>query len=120
MNKANSRQNRAGTWVGLSILLTGTAFQLPSCSGLLTTFNPCGTVFAFCNPQEIDALFGDIPDFSLDPSCTIPFFGVNNDGGVGGGTGGGGTGGIGGGFGGGQSGTCSDTVIFPTTPGPRP
>lgn len=116
MSKAKSRSRRATTWTALSLLLTGTAFQIPSCSNFLRVFNPCGTVFAFCNAREIDALFGDIPDYSLDPSCTIPFFGIDNDG-AGGGTGG--TGGSGG-VGGGQVGSCATQEIFPTTPGPRP
>lgn len=115
MSKAKSQSRRAGTWTALSLLLTGTAFQIPSCSTLLTVFNPCGTVFAFCNAREIDALFGDIPDYSLDPSCTIPFFGIDN-GATGGTTGGGG----GAGAGGGQVGSCATQEIFPTTPGPRP
>ncbi|GJM25106.1 MAG: hypothetical protein DHS20C16_15210 [Phycisphaerae bacterium] len=115
MSKADSRVRRTGTWTAMSLLLTGTAFQIPSCSTLARVFNPCGTVFAFCNARDVDALFGDIPDYSLDPSCTIPFFGIDNDGG-GGTTGGGG--GIGGG--GGQVGNCATQEIFPTTPGPRP
>ncbi len=132
MSNVQSRTRRATTWTALSMILTGTAFQIPSCSSFLTVFNPCGTVFAFCNAREIDALFGDVPDFNLDPSCTIPFFGVDNDdagggnvGGQGGGQGGGGGfggggGGFGGGFVGGQAGVCSNQEIFPTTPGPRP
>jgi hypothetical protein len=46
---------------------------LPSCEGILTTFNPCGTVFGFCSEADLDLLFADIPDFDLDPTCTIPF-----------------------------------------------
>jgi hypothetical protein len=46
---------------------------LPSCEGLLTTFNPCGNILAFCSEEDIDLLFADIPDFDLDPTCTIPF-----------------------------------------------
>ena len=46
---------------------------LPSCKGLLTTFNPCGTLLGFCSEEDIDLLFASIPDFDLDPTCTIPF-----------------------------------------------
>jgi len=67
-------------WTGLAVLTAGAAFQIPSCEGVLTTFNPCGTIFGFCNSRDIDLLFADVPDFNLDPSCTIPFFGVNNPG----------------------------------------
>ena len=86
-------------WVGLAIMAAGAVFQIPSCQGVLTTFNPCGSIFAFCNARDIDALFGSVPDFNLDPTCTIPFFGVDNPG---------------------QAGGCSTVEVFPVTPGPRP
>jgi hypothetical protein len=86
--------------VGLAVLTTGSAFvSIPSCEGLLTTVNPCGTIFSFCEPYEIDALFADTPDFSLDPTCSIPFYGVTNPT---------------------SAGDCSTSVVFPTTPGSRP
>lgn len=95
--------------------LMGSTFGLiPSCEGMLTTFNPCGTVLEFCQPYELDALFGDLPDYSLDPTCTIPFFGIYGDGTTTGGTTGGGFGGggFGGGFGGGVSqGSCYGGVL---------
>jgi len=50
---------------------------LPSCETTLTTLNPCGTIFAFCEPYEVDQLFADTPDYSLDPTCTIPFYGLD-------------------------------------------
>lgn len=67
--------------VGLfAVLGGGTAFGiLPSCETVLTTVNPCGTVFAFCDPYEIEQLFADIPDFEADPTCVIPFFGFDPD-----------------------------------------
>ncbi len=46
---------------------------LSSCEGILTTFNPCGNIFGFCSEADIDLLFASIPDFELDPTCTIPF-----------------------------------------------
>ena len=73
---------------------------LPSCETTLTTLNPCGTIFAFCEPYEVDQLFADTPDYSLDPTCTIPFYGVDpanpSD----------------------QVGDCSTTETFPRTPTP--
>jgi hypothetical protein len=88
--------------VGLAVITTGSAFlSIPSCEGFLTTVNPCGTVFSFCEPYEIDALFADVPDYSLDPTCSIPFYGIYGNAGS-------------------DSGTCADQVIFPTTPGQRP
>jgi hypothetical protein len=86
-------------WAALAAMSAGAVLQIPSCEGVLTTVNPCGTVFAFCNGRDIDALFADIPAFELDPSCTIPFFGVDNPEAAGG---------------------CATVEIFPTTPGPRP
>jgi hypothetical protein len=65
------------TWTTLAILAAGaTVFAIPSCQGMLTTFNPCGTVFDFCEPYEIDALFADTTDYSLDPTCSIAFYGI--------------------------------------------
>jgi len=48
-------------------------FSIPSCEAILTTVNPCGTVFEFCDANDIELLFADIPDFDLDPTCTIPY-----------------------------------------------
>ncbi|KAB2940353.1 MAG: hypothetical protein KJ057_03250 [Phycisphaerae bacterium] len=45
----------------------------PSCEGLLTRFNPCSTVLGFCDANDIDLLFTDIPNYELDPTCTIPY-----------------------------------------------
>ena len=103
--RSKNRLSRHGVqrwYAGLVVLTTGTAFiGIPSCRGLLTTVNPCGTVFAFCTAEELDAFFGDIPDYSLDPTCTIPYFGLDpaNGGVVGG---------------------CSTVNVYNNTPGPRP
>lgn len=75
--------------------LTCTVMQfgfLPSCETLLTTINPCGNILGFCTEEDIDLLFADVPDYDLDPTCTIPFA-----------TGGG----------------CAGGAILPN-PGPRP
>ena len=87
--------------VGLALIGSGGAVfgLLPSCEGVLTTFNPCGTIFAFCEPRDIDTLFADIPEFELDPTCSIPYYGVDHPG---------------------TLGTCSPTETYPHTPGPRP
>ncbi len=52
---------------GLSLL------WIPSCETVLTTFNPCGNIFAFCDPNDIPLAFTDVPNFELDPTCTIPY-----------------------------------------------
>jgi hypothetical protein len=49
---------------------------LPSCKTTLTTFNPCGTIFAFCEPYQVDALFADVPEYDVDPTCSIPYYGI--------------------------------------------
>lgn len=98
LNGTNKRKRSIG-WAALAAMSTGAVMQIPSCEGVLTTVNPCGTVFAFCNARDIDALFGSVPDFYLDPTCTIPFFGVNNPE---------------------AAGDCATIEIYPTTPGPRP
>ncbi len=98
MNCSSQLKRRA--WGALVVLAAGaTVFGIPSCQGMLTTFNPCGTVFDFCEPYEIDALFADSPDWSLDPTCSIPFFGVYNTD---------------------VAGDCSEYVIYQNTPGWRP
>ncbi len=89
-------------FIGMAALGTGTAFLgIPSCEGVLTTFNPCGTVLAFCTAEELDALFSPIPNYNLDPTCSIPYFGLDpaNSGVIG---------------------TCSPVNVYNTTPGPRP
>lgn len=64
--------------VGLAVLTTGiTYLNIPSCQGLLTTVNPCGTVFSFCTAEELAATLSNTPNYNLDPTCSIPFFGVN-------------------------------------------
>ncbi len=71
---------RAARWVVL--LAAGGLIPgfFPSCKSTLTTFNPCGTIFAFCEPWEVDLLFAEgVPDYKLDPSCTIPYYGFNPD-----------------------------------------
>ena len=106
---------RASDWkkhrvlVGLAVL-TGCTFGsglLPSCETALTTVNPCGSIFGFCEPTDMDLLFADVPDFELDPTCTIPYYGFGDPGGGGGG-------------GGGIQGTCASQPVYPFTPGARP
>lgn len=79
----------------------------PSCETVATTLNPCGTIFGFCDPTDIDRMFADIPDYELDPTCTIPYYGLDS---------------AGQGGGGGQQGLgqCSAVPVYPYTPGARP
>ena len=78
----------------------------PSCKTVATTVNPCGSIFGFCDPTDVDRLFADIPDYDLDPTCSIPYYGLD----------------AGAQTGGGQQGLgqCSPTPVYPFTPGPRP
>lgn len=51
---------------------------LPSCEALVNRFEPCGTIFGNCVPGDFQLQFADVPDFTFDPSCTIPLqCGVN-------------------------------------------
>lgn len=55
-------------------ILTATVFQSlgGACEYALTRFDPCGTILANCQPGTFDLLFSDVPNFTLDPTCTIP------------------------------------------------
>ncbi len=67
---------RARRRLALPVVMAVAGFQfgfLPSCKTVLTTFNPCGNILGFCSEEDIDLLFATIPDFDLDPTCTIPF-----------------------------------------------
>lgn len=35
-------------------------------------FDPCGTIFANCEPGSFQLQFADVPDWGVDPTCTIP------------------------------------------------
>jgi len=92
------------TLVGLAVLSAGSLpALLPSCETALTTLNPCGSIFGFCDPEDLDLMFADIPDYDLDPSCSIPYYGITS-----------------GDTGSGQAGTCATSPVYPFTPGARP
>ncbi len=105
------RQRSSGStsrWLVAAAAVTGcTLAILPSCETVVTTVNPCGTIFGFCDPVDIDRMFADVPDWDLDPTCTIPYYGLD-------------AGGAGGGGGAQGLGTCAATPVYPFTPGPRP
>lgn len=89
-------------------LLSACVFQfgfLPSCEGVLTTFNPGDTILGSVTASDIDLLFVDIPDWESDPTCTIPGFGYDPDTAGNVPTG---------------AGTCADQPVYPNTPGNRP
>jgi hypothetical protein len=91
------RSLKSRAWRAAVSLLTGAVvFQLgflDSCTGLLRVFNPCGTIFGFCEQEDLDLILADsLPDWDLDPTCTIPFA---------------------------AGGGCAGGPIWPT-PGPRP
>ena len=55
-------------------LLAGTLPGMPGigCVGkVANNFNPCGTILN-CDPVEYDLMMNSFPDWSLDPTCTIP------------------------------------------------
>lgn len=60
----------------ISAMLAGGAVFDNGCFNTLASINVCGTVLTFCTPaDQINLLFPylTIPDYSTDPSCTIPF-----------------------------------------------
>ncbi|HUU86084.1 MAG TPA: hypothetical protein VM243_21510 [Phycisphaerae bacterium] len=100
----SSTSRRSRLLIVMAVFACGQVLALlPSCETVLTTANPCGSIFGFCDPIDVDLMFADIPDYSLDPSCSIPYYGVQN-----------GAGGAGG------AGACATTPVYPYTPGPRP
>lgn len=100
MGNGGSFSRRQGGLVRLAAAFAGAVYLvLPSCEGILRTFNPGGTVFSTFSAQDLDAFLGDVPDWNLDPTCTVPYYGIR-------------TGDTGGG--------CGDNLIYPVTPGPRP
>ena len=107
MNEPSSPMKKVVLAVAAVVLGCNLAL-FPSCKTALTTVNPCGTIFGFCEPTDIDRMFADIPDYDLDPSCTIPYYGLDAGGQAGGG---GGAQGLG---------VCSTTPVYPFTPGSRP
>lgn len=59
-------------WVLLAAPLVGTAWADLGCiSKVARNVNPCGTILN-CDPIEYDLLMHNYPDWSLDPTCTIP------------------------------------------------
>ena len=61
--------------LGFLVLSGSMMFQLGigACRDVTEFLNPCGTVFAFCDAQDLDFLNRTIPDFEDDPTCTIPY-----------------------------------------------
>lgn len=58
----------------LATSVMGTTFQLGAgcLSRAAQMINPCGTILN-CDPLEYDLAFQDwVPDWDLDPTCTIP------------------------------------------------
>ncbi len=89
--------------VAAAVLLAGYTYGcIPSLEGLLTTFNPGGTILGSVSADDIDQLFVDVPDYEYDPTCTIPGYGFdeNNETAT--------------------TGTCAGQPIWPSTPGIRP
>lgn len=71
--------NRLNRWfqVVAASLFMGSVFSFPGegcASTVLHNVNPCGTILN-CDPVEYDNALNDhFPDYSKDPTCTIPGF----------------------------------------------
>ena len=60
--------------VTAAVLLTGTLFFSlgGACEVATQYFDPCGTILANCTPGSFQLQFADVPDWNVDPGCTIP------------------------------------------------
>ena len=70
MNPAKRRVLRVALLIGSGAMVF--QFGLGACVELANFINPCTTVLALCDQQDLDFLTHTIPDFEFDPSCTIP------------------------------------------------
>ena len=43
-----------------------------ACEWATTRFDPCGTLFANCSQGSFNLAFASVPDYDIDPTCTIP------------------------------------------------
>jgi hypothetical protein len=97
-----SGRKRIAIQAASAVMLAGATFGFASCGssarGVLLTLNPCGTVFDWCEPTDLQVLLSDVPEWGLDPTCSVPYYGVN---GVG------------------PEGTCGTSPTYQFTPGPR-
>ena len=73
--KANAqhRLRRVAGLVFVSVCMVG---LLESCNDLLLNatgyVDPCGTIFANCEPGDFLVNAASSPDYCIDPTCTIP------------------------------------------------
>lgn len=61
--------------VGLSLLAAGGSLFANNCINFAASLPICGAVLTFCTPTDQISLLWPLlqtPDFSADPSCTIP------------------------------------------------
>jgi hypothetical protein len=75
----NKRRQGIRGWLKLACLLATPGFMLAQFSGtcsklanLTQWVDPCGTVFADCFPGQFQLYASDVPNYDLDPTCTIP------------------------------------------------
>ena len=72
------RSSRSGR-AAMAALFLGGMVQLgfiENCDDRLATFSqfvdPCGTILSNCVPGQLQVNAADVPDFCIDPSCTVP------------------------------------------------
>ena len=63
----------------LATLILGGGFTLgflDSCDNRLIQFtryvDPCGTIFANCEPGDFQVAAAEVGDYCVDPACTVP------------------------------------------------
>jgi hypothetical protein len=62
--------------LGASLLLAGGTVLGNGCANTIASLPICGSILTFCTPgDQINFLWPwlETPDFSVDPSCTIPY-----------------------------------------------
>ncbi len=82
MNDCTKRHRPRLVAAGALMFATSLFGLVPSCEGVTKYFDPCGTILGNCAPGTFELLFADVPDWDVDPTCTIPGGCVEGDDGV--------------------------------------
>jgi hypothetical protein len=62
--------------LGASILLAGGTVLSNGCMNTLVSIPVCGAILTFCTPGDQLTMFWpylEVPDYTTDPSCSIPY-----------------------------------------------
>ncbi len=72
--RSSNTASRRKHYLAAAVMMTGCLFFSlgGACEMATNYFDPCGTIFANCDPGSFQLQFADVPDWSVDPTCTIP------------------------------------------------